>query len=38
MGCVQGKGELDKTPAERTLIVDPLNLIRVIPAEGKENE
>ena len=30
------EGELDKTPAERTLIVDPLNLIRVIPAEGTE--
>jgi len=30
------EGELGASPAERTRVVDPRNLIRVIPAEGKK--
>ena len=32
------KGELGESPAERTLNVDPLNLIQIILAEGKKSE
>jgi hypothetical protein len=32
------KGELGTNLAERTLIVDPLNLNQVILAEGRKNE
>jgi len=35
---VQREGELDKTLAERTTSVDPLNLIWVIPAEGEKDK
>ena len=31
---VDSKGELGVGPAERTDVVDPLNLIRVMPAKG----
>jgi len=31
---VESKGELGVSPAERTDVVDPLNLIRIMPAEG----
>jgi hypothetical protein len=34
----EGKGELGESLAERTLGVDPLNLIQVILAEGKKSE
>ena len=33
-GGVESKGELGVGPAERTDVVDSLNLIRIIPAEG----
>ncbi len=31
---VDSKGELGMSPAERTDVVDSLNLIRIMPAEG----
>ena len=31
---VDSKGELGVSPAERTDVVDSLNLIRIMPAEG----
>jgi len=34
-GC-SGEGELGESLAERTFNVDPLNLIQVILAEGKD--
>jgi hypothetical protein len=35
-----GNGELGKNPAERmaSLAIDPLNLIRVMPAKGRRDE
>ncbi len=33
---VDSKGELGVSPAERTDVVDSLNLIRIMPAEGRE--
>ena len=38
VNLVEEKGELGESPAERTLGVDPLNLIQVILAEGKRDE
>jgi len=36
MNECSGEGELGVCPAERTVGVDPLNLIQVILAEGKD--
>ena len=34
--AIKREGELGDSPAERTLCVDPWNLIQVILAEGKK--